>query len=287
MHTLKLLQKPCKLHSVRYGMSEHSEFLVTNANYMQRCDLGLCVVQLRPPYFVARLRMFKTTDKRVEVSERNEQERCQWLTGRMNAYATAQEAAKKGLTMRELCGDHYDEELDEPRMIAKVPGLNAYLELLGTMGPQDVGGEQYWAEEHKDSAGGTIRQPFDRMIDAAAATALNRMAYFVRATMPKKEQRDCGSRMGDWQPRDDWQEDFDAEEYFQRPEQRGIGFDHVDESRREVRFPKHTLTDAERAEYQKLKQEAIDRGDTLDNEALARLAQQACENVAAYKLIKD
>ena len=280
MHTLKLLQKPCKLHTVRYGMSEHSEFLVTNVNYMQRCDLGLCVVQLRPPYFVARLRIFKTQDKRVEVSERNEQERCQWLTGRMKAYATAQEAAKKGLTMRELCGDHYDEELDEPRMVAKVPGLNAYLELLGTMGPEDVEGEQFWKD-------GSVKQPFDRMIDAAAAMAMNRMAYFVRATMPKKEQRDCGSQMGDWQPRDDWQEDFDAEEYFQRPEQRGIGFDFVDESRRTPQFPKHKLTEAERDEYLKLKQEAIDRGDTLDNEALARLAQQACENVAAYKLIKD
>ena len=287
MHTLKLLQKPCKLHAVRYGMSGHSEFMVTNVNYMQRCDLGLCVVGLRPPYFVAKLRMFKTQDKRVEVSQRNEEERCRWLTDRMKAYATAQEAAKRGLTMRELCGDSYDEELDEPRMVAKVPGLNAYLELLGTMGPEDVEGEQYWQQEREDGNGVKIRQPVDRMIDAAAATALNRMAYFVRATMPKKEQRDCGSQMGDWQPRDDWQEDFDAEEYFQRPEQRGIGFDFVDDGRRTPQFPKHTLTDAEREEYLKLKQEAIDRGDVLGSDDLARLAKQACENVAAYKLIKE
>jgi len=286
MHTLKLLQKPCKLHSVRYAMAQHSEFIVTNVNYHQRCDLGLCVVQLRPPYFVARMHTYKTQDKRVEVAQRNEKERCEWLVQQVKNYEVAREAAAKGLTVRELCGDHYDEELDEPRMVAKVPGLNVYLELLGTMSAEDVEGEQYWQQERKDQAGGSIPQPFDRMIDAAAATAMNRMAYFVRATMVKKEQRDCGSKMADWQPRDDWQEDFDAEEYFQRPEQRGIGFDLTDEQRRQPGHPKHTLTEAEKAEYQKLKQEAIERGEVLDSDALAKLAQQACSNVAAYKLIK-
>ena len=44
---------------------------------------------------------------------------------------------------------------------------------------------------------------------------------------------------------------------------------------------------AEKAEYQKLKQDAEQRGERLDNNALARIARQACENVAAYRLIKD
>lgn len=286
MHTLKLMEKPCKLHKVNYAMAKNSEFIVTQEGPLSRCDLGGCVIGLRPPYFVAKIHTFRTQDKRVEVSERNEKERCEWLVNRKKAFALAQQAAERGLTVQEVCGDGYDEQLDEPRMVAKVPGLNIYLELLGTLIPEDVEGEQYWQGEKQDSSGAVIRQPFDRMIDAAAATALNRMAYFLRAMTARKDRRDCATQMGDWQPRDDWQEDYDDDEYFQRPDQRGIGFDHVDESRRPASFPKHQLSEAEKAEYQKLKAEAEQRGDTLDNDALARLARQACENVAAYRLIK-
>ena len=286
MHTLKLSEKPCKLHSVRFNMAKHSEFIVTQEGPLSRCDLGGCVIGLRPPYFVAKIHTFRTQDKRVEVSERNEKERCEWLVNRKKAYELARQADEKGLTVREVCGDHYDEQLDEPRMVAKVPGLNIYLELLGTLTPEDVDGERFWQERQQDSSGQVIRQPFDRMIDAAAATALNRMAYFMRTMTARKDRRDCATQMGDWQPRDEWQEDYDDDEYFQRPDQHGIGFDFVDESRRPAQFPKHNLSDAEKAEYQKLKMEAERLGEVLDKDALARLARQACENVAAYNLIK-
>lgn len=285
MHTLKLSEKPCRLHKMRYDMAKNSEFIVTQEGPLSRCDLGGCIIGLRPPYFVAKIHTFKTRDKRVEVSERNEKERIEWLLQRLKAYETAREAQQSGMTVREVCGNHYDEELDEPRIVAKVPGLNMYLELLGTLSKEDVDGERFW-QERQDGSGQVIRQPFDRMIDAAAATALNRMAYFLRAMTARKDRRDCATKTDDWQPRDDWREEYDDEEYFQRPEQHGIGFDFVDESRRPMPFPKHTMTDAEKEEYQLLKQDAIDRGETLDKDALARLAQQACANVAAYKLMK-
>lgn len=280
MHTLKFLSKPNRLLKINAGMGEHTEFIVTNVNYHQRCDLGQCVIGTRPPYFVARLRVFKTAVKNVSLAERNEKERCEWLLQRVKTEEWAREAELQGKTVREFCGDHYDEELDEPRLVAKVPGLNAYLELYGTMGPEDTEGERFWQEQ-----GG--HQPFDRMIDAAAAAQLNRMAYHIRATMKREDQRDCASAMGDWQPRDDWHEDYDPEEYFQRPEQRGIGFDFVDGDRRPTPHPKHQLTEQEKAEYARLKQDAIDEGKSLTPELLAQLAQQACENVAAYRLVKQ
>lgn len=287
MHTLKLLSKPNHLLKINAGMGEHSEFIVTNVNYHQRCDLGQCVIGTRPPYFVARLRVFKTGVKNVALAERNERERTEWLLQRVKAEEWAREAELQGKTVREFCGDHYDEELDEPRLVAKVPGLNAYLELLGTMGPEDTEGEQFWQQERTDAEGNAIRQPFDRMIDAAAATAMNRMAYHVRAVMKREDQRDCASAMGDWQPREDWHEDYDAAEYFQRPEQRGIGFDHVDATRRPTPHPKHQLTEQEKQEYARLKQEAIDAGRTLNADLLAQLAQQACENVAVLRMVKQ
>lgn len=280
MHTLKLLQKPCKLHAVRYGMIENSEFIVTNGNYLHRCDLGSCVVQMRPPYFVAKLHLFKTGVKNVNLAERNDKERCEWLVERQKAYAVADEAAKKGLTIKELCGEHYDELIDEPRMVAKVPGLNAYLELYGTMGPQDTNGEEYWQQN-------AAVQPFDRMIDAAAATALNRMAYFIRSVMRREDQRDLATRMEEWQPRDDWQEDYDYDEYFQKPEQRGIGFDYVDADRHPTPFVKHKLNEAEKQEYNRLKAEATAAGQELDRDTLAKLQQKATANVANAKLMAD
>ncbi len=280
MHNLKLLQKPCKLHNVRYNMAKHSEFIITSVNNHSRCDLGQCVVGTRPPYFVARMHVFKTNVKNVSLAERNEQERCKWLTERMNAYATAEAAEKQGMTVREVAGDGYDEEHDEARVIAKVPGLNIYLELYGVMGDKDEAGEEYW--EQRDA-----KRPFDRMIDAAAAMALNRMAYHVRATMKKQDQRDCATRSNEWQPREDWCEDYDGEEFFQKPEPRGVGFDFVNQDKHEPQFPRHQFNDAEKEEYQRLKQEAVDNGESLDKETLAKLAQKACANVAAAKMLDD
>lgn len=286
MHTLKYLSRPSKLHKVNYKMGEHQEFITTSLDYMQRSDLAQCIIGTQPPYLVARIRKFRTAEQRPQLAERNDKERTEWLLQRVKAEEFAREAAAKGISVQELCGDHYDEEMDEPRLVAKVPGLNVYLELFGTMGPEDTEGEQFWQQQATDSQGNAIRQPYDRMIDAAAAAQLNRMAYHLRATMTRDEQRKCATHLQDWQPRDDWQEEYQYDEYFQRPDTCGIGFDHIDESRRPAQFPRHQLSEQEKQEYQRLKQEAEDRGDVLDRDALARLARQACENVAAWNMIK-
>lgn len=283
MHTLKLMEKPCKLHKVNFAMAQDSEFIVTGSRHHSRCDLGECIIQLRPPYFVGKIRTFKTTASHAGLAERNEKERVEWLIQRQKTFEFAREAAEKGMTVKELCGDHYDEEYDEPRMVAKVPGLNVYIELFGTMGPEDVEGEKFWsdASEH---------QPFDRMVDAAAATALNRMSYFLRSTMARDDQKVCATKMTDWQPREDWHEEYDYNEFFQRPELRGIGFREVDADRRPAQYPKHKFSDEEKEEYSRLKEAAVDlaarEGRELTKDDLAKIAQQATANVAAAKLMK-
>ena len=92
----------------------------------------------------------------------------------------------------------------------------------------------------------------------------------------------------DWQPRDDWREQYDGNEFFQRPEKRGIGFDHVDQSRRPTPFLKHAMDSEEREEYARLREaaaiEADAQGRALSHDDLARLQQQAAANVAERRM---
>ena len=126
------------------GMQFHAPFIVTK--FQQRSDLGDCIISTRPPYLVCKIHGFKTavavnrTDnpKLVAMAEREEQSRLEYLQQRQIAFRNRIEADRQGITIRQLIeqqGRVYDEELDEPRIVCKVPGLNVYLELVGCLAP--------------------------------------------------------------------------------------------------------------------------------------------------------
>ena len=291
MHTMKFLMFPCSLHKVNYDMSENAEWIITNDQNGAHSDLGNCIIGTRPPYFVAKIHAYKTQEKRDHVRERDENDRVAWLESMERRELLARSAQKAGVSVRdyvERMGGTYDEEEDELRIIAKVPGLNVYLELFGCMDSEDTGMERWWMERLQ--ADSRIQQPTDRAIYAAALQQLNRAAYFYRATTPKGVQRDMATQADDWQPRDDWREQYDPDEFFPRPERRGIGFDHVDQSRRPTPYLKHQMDAEELAEYNRLKEDAMieadGQGRMLSAEDLRQLKLTAAANVAARRMME-
>lgn len=286
MHTNKYLLFPCSLHKVNYDMSENAEWIITNDQNGAHSDLGGCIIGTRPPYFVAKIHAYKTQEKRDHVRERDENNRVAWLESMERRELLARSAQKAGVSVHnyvERMGGTYDEEEDELRIIAKVPGLNVYLELLGCMDSEDTAMERWW-QENRD------QQPTDKAIYADALQQLNRAAVFYRATTPKGVQRDMATQADDWQPRQDWREQYAPDEYFQRPERRGIGFDHVDSSRRPTPYLKHQMDAVELAEYNRLKEEAMieadGQGQTLSAEDLRQLKLTAAANVAARRMME-
>lgn len=268
-------------------MAENSEFIVTNDQAGAHSDLGECIIGTRPPYFVSKIHAFRTQDKREAVRIQQETERMTWFRELDRREQLAREAQRAGISVRDLVerdGGTYDEEKDEFRLVAKVPGLNVYLELLGCMESEDSGMERWWVNENGE-------QQFDRAIDAEAMRQLNRAAVFYRISIIKSRQRSHASMLGDWQPREDWQEQYDPDEFFKRPEKKGIGFDHVDPSRRPASFPKHAFSDDEREEYLRLRTEAEQQaerdGRNLTDYDRANLQHQAAANVAARKLMDE
>lgn len=281
MHTLKLFRMPSALHRINYNMADHAEFVVTSDQNSPYNDLGTCIIGTRAPYFVAKIHAYRTQDGREKVAQRDEEERCEWLESLERREQIAIAAQKAGVSVRdyiERTGGKYDEEKDELRMVAKVPGLNVYLELYGCMDEEDTDMERWWKEENG-------HQPTDRMIDSAARTALNRMAHFYRATTTKARQRDLATQLEDWQPRDDWREQYDPDEFYPRPERNGIGYDHTDPTRRPTPFVRHKFSPEEQAEYDRLKAEAYRNGDL--NPDLAALQQTAAANIAAQKMLEE
>ena len=284
MHTNKYLLFPCSLHKVNYDMREHAEWIITSDQGGAHSDLAGCIIGTRPPYILAKIHAYKTSEKRDHVRERSEQSRLEWLRGMGRREELARGAQKAGVSVKdyvERMGGTYDEEEDELRVIAKVPGLNVYLELLGTMDEEDFAMERWW-KENRD------QQPTDKAIYADVLQQLNRAAVFYRTTTPKGVQRDMATQESDWQPRADWREQYDGNEFFQRPEKRGIGFDHVDQSRRPTPFLKHAMDSEEREEYARLREaaaiEADAQGRALSHDDLARLQQQAAANVAERRM---
>ncbi len=283
---MKFLMFPCSLHKVNYDMKRDAEWIITNDQNGVHSDLGNCIIGTRPPYFVAKIHAYKTQEKRDHVRERDENNRVAWLKSMERRELLARSAQKAGVSVRdyvEWMGGNYDEEEDELRILAKVPGLNVYLELLGVMDEEDTAMERWW-QETRD------QHPTDKAIYAAALQQLNRAAYFYRATTPKGVQRDMATQADDWQPRDDWREQYDPDEYFQRPKRRGVGFDHVDTSRRPTPYLKHQMDAEELAEYNRLKEEAMIeadvQGQTLSAEDLRQLKLTAAANVAARRMME-
>ena len=110
----------------------------------------------------------------------------------------------------------YDEEFDQPRVIVKVPGLNAYLELLGCL---DALGQNEWDDIEWTGEHGVLE-------------TLNSMAEWAQNIWNSKERRERATRMINMQPMDEWQEEYDPELRPWMPKKRGLGHTTIDPSRR-------------------------------------------------------
>ena len=250
-HKLNFYSKPSRLNKVNYDLNRNTEFIITSPSLNYHSELQDCVIAMQPPYTVAKVHAFRTHAKNVELAERQERERRDYLEGLAVRQQLAEEAQATGYTVRQLIeqeGATYDEERDEMRLVAKVPGLNIYLEVLGVLDEEDTAMERWWAEHREE-------QPFDRAIDAAVGRQLQRMAYFMT-------------------------------EWWQRPERKGIGFTHTDPARRGTVHVKHTMTDDEQTELARLRTEAEAGGQTLTADDIRRLKLKAVANVAARKMMK-
>lgn len=281
-HKLNFYTKPSRLNRINYRMMLNTEFVITSPSLNYHSELQNCVIALKPPHTVAKIHAFRTQAKNVDLAERQEQERRNYLDGLAVRQQLAEEAQGTGYTVRELIeqeGATYDEEQDEMRLVAKVPGLNIYLEVLGVLDEEDTAMERWWSESPNHPAA-------DRAIDADVARQLQRMAYFMTTVHEERDRRTYATMESDWQPRHDWIEEYDPEEWWQRPERKGIGFTHTDPARRGTIHVKHTMTEEEQAELARLKKFAESRGETLDAITIRRLKLQAVANVAAHKFVK-
>lgn len=200
-------------------MKEDSPFIVTRD--MGRSDLGLCVMSTKYPRIVARYRSFQTA---VEINHKSEEtnervqnkadiRRIEYIRQRELANENGKEAAARGVSVREyvedILGRVYDEEFDEPRLIAKVPGLNVYLECFGCMDALD--GEIDWER---------------------IQTTLDRMATWFPSFYTHRDRKAYGSSVYDMQPIAEWEEDYRPDLFPTIYQRRGIGHKYIDASRR-------------------------------------------------------
>ena len=187
------------------GMQFHGPFIVTQ--HQQRNDLGQCIICTHAPHLVCKIHSFKThfeakpdkdgyNQKFYDLTQREEANRLTWLEQRAQAFQNEIEAARQGITVRQLIESQnrvYDEEFDEPRIIVKVPGLNAYLELLG---------------------------------------CLDRMALWAQNIWDRQDRRPRASEFKNPQPVPEWHEDYDPEARPSMPQKKGLGHTFIDPSRR-------------------------------------------------------
>ena len=205
------------------GMQFHAPFIVTQ--HQQRSDLGQCIISTRAPHFVCKVHSFKThfeakpgkegyNQKFYDLTQREEERRRDWLEQRAQAFQNEEDAARLGLSIRQYIEEQnrvYDEEFDEPRIIVKVPGLNAYLELLGCLDAVD---DVDWVGEY-----GVLQ-------------TLDRMALWAQNIWDRQDRRPRASTIMEPQPLPEWEEDYDPELRPMMPKKRGIGHTYIDPSRR-------------------------------------------------------
>lgn len=216
------------------GMQANAPFIVTQ--FQQRSDLGQCIISTLPPHYVAKIRAFKTNahtrpnvapnEKQVAMADREEMARQEYIDQRTEAWNNEQQADKGGLTVREYIeaqGRVYDEEFDEPRLVAKVPGLNVYLELIGCLDEVDADSLD-WDTEAK---GGPYH-------------VLNSMCLWAQNIWDRQDRRPRATQMEDPQPLPDWHEEYDPETRPWMPRKRGLGLTYIDPSRRPDLLHTHT-----------------------------------------------
>lgn len=206
------------------GMQFHGPFIVTAPQ--ARNDLGQCIISTRSPHLVCKIHAFKTNmgeggnEKARAQEKREEMARMAWLQQRADAFDNEREALRQGITIRDYIeqkGRVYDEEFDQPRIVVKVPGLSAYLELLGCLDSLNEGEIDAidWTGEH------------------GILATLDSMAQWAQNIWDRKDRRCRASSTLDMQPLPEWQADaYDPELRPWMPKKRGLGHTYIDPSRR-------------------------------------------------------
>lgn len=208
------------------GMQYHAPFIATK--FQQRSDLGDCIVSTFPPHYVARIHAFRTNwderpgkdaqnAKQKQVADKQYALMQEWLQQRKQAMENASKSWVRNESVREYIEGQnrvYDEEFDEARFIAKVPGYNIYLELVGCM--DDINPAMIdWEGEH------------------GALDTLIRMTLWAANAWDNQHRMGMRSNFNDEQPIPVWQEDFNPELRPWLPKKIGLGHSFIDPSRRE------------------------------------------------------
>lgn len=236
------------------GMQYHAPFIVTQ--HQQRSDLGQCIISTFPPHIVCKIHSFKThfeekpgkdgyNQKFLEITNREEILRQQWLDQRNEAITHGIRAEQENCSVRDIVegqGRVYDQEFDEPRVVVKVPGLNAYLELIGCLDPIN---EPEWDGDHGIYA------------------TLEKMALWAQNIWDRQNRRPRASSALDFQPLDEWHEDYDPNIRPMMTHKKGLGHTYIDPSRR--------------PELQHSLAPSFDR----DNHAMVKMLKRATADLAA------
>lgn len=202
----------------RSNMQTHAPFIVTQLQ--ARSDLGQCIISTTFPRIVARIHTFRTASTDTATVEREESARLAYLQNRHMAFQRAQQAEDRQMSVRTIIEDMnivYDEEFDEARPIAKVPGLNIYLELYGCMDDID--------EIQLDNL-------FDTELRGNVFETLDRMAKWAPNMFNRKDRKSRATDPLAPQPIEKWQDSYDPNLRPMMPPKRGIGQAYVDPSRR-------------------------------------------------------
>lgn len=216
------IPKGCERLDFMAGMQYHAPFICTiNPGHT---DLEGSIICTYPPHFVFKIHKFNTcpirvkgNDKELQHCIRKNEERLSFFHSRKNAQVLGQESKerKKAIKkiVREDMGMQYDQELDEPRIIGKVPGVNIYLELIGCLDKITMD-DVNWHGEH-----GAI----DTM-NKALAYALN---FFTL-----EQRRKAASCKEDVQLMPEWSDQFDRSIRPTYQPANGLGYTNIDPSRR-------------------------------------------------------
>lgn len=224
---LPLWEHPTAHVAFNTGMEQNAPFIVTQ--HQQRSDLGMCVISTTSPHYVAKIHGFKTcadhhlnkqpNERMVQRAEQENIARMDYLHERAQAWHNQMVAEQQHISVRQLIeeqGRVYDEELDEARIVAKVPGLNVYLELIGCLDDIDLE---------------TIS--WDKYDRTSPLYVLQQMALWGQNIFDSKDRRQRASQLTDgYQPLEAWQEQYNPEIRPWMPRKRGLGHTFIDPSRR-------------------------------------------------------
>lgn len=214
------MPKECHLDFMT-GMQYHAPFIRSCSNNLT--DLDGSIICTFPPHFVFKVHGFKTqavrrgNDKELQQSIVAEEERQKWMCARVTATNYGWEAQQRKKSVRKYVmedkGKVYDKELDEPRLVGKVPGLNVYLELVGCLDRVSMEDIDWYGE-------------------FGAIATMKRACAYALHFWPSVDRRRMASREDDPQLFPDWHEDYDPAVKPPFQPRNGLGYTNIDPARR-------------------------------------------------------